>query len=461
MSQSWGRLDDGRFHYKRSLASRVILLTTMAVGLVVALVALGAYLTVRMQMQAALDASLLERAKTTADNPALAQLASKVPSAALGANDVRVIYIDANQNWRTLDTGPTLTLGQSELSIAERQSGHSVRTIKAGDTRYRVVTVPAGNGTALVIAQSLETQDTVLGRLGIVMLLLGGAGVIAAGLAGWAVARNGLRPVRRLTLAAEHVARTEDLKPIPIEGTDEIARLAAAFNQMLTALSASRDRQRQLVADAGHELRTPLTSMRTNLDLLLQADAAGGMSPETRAELLDDVRAQMEELTTLIGDLVELGRQEGLTHVVEPVDLAEVVDRAVVRVRRRAPSLEFVVDTDPWWVTGESAALERALINLLDNAAKWSPEGGTVTTRLAGGVLTVCDQGPGISAEDRPHVFDRFYRSTDARAMPGSGLGLSIVRQIAERHAGTIAASRAQGGGACLTLRLPGKVRPD
>jgi two-component system sensor histidine kinase MprB len=169
----------------------------------------------------------------------------------------------------------------------------------------------------------------------------------------------------------------------------------------------------------------------------------------------------MEELTTLIGDLVELGRDEALTHIVEPLDLAEVVDRALVRVRRRAPGIEFAVDTDPWWVTGESAALERAVTNLLDNAAKWSPPGGTVTTRLAGGVLTVCDQGPGISEEDMPQVFDRFYRSAESRSMPGSGLGLSIVRQIAERHAGTIAASRAAGGGACLTLRLPGKVRPD
>jgi two-component system sensor histidine kinase MprB len=461
VSQPWTRWDDGRFHYNRSLASRVILLTTMAVGLVVALVALGAYLTVRMQMQASLDASLLERAETTAENPALADLVTRVPSAALGANDVRVIYIDSNQNWRTLDTGPTLTLGRPELDVAERQSGNSVRTIDTGDIRYRVVSVPAGDGTALVIAQSLETQDRVLGRLGIVMLLLGGAGVIAAGLAGWAVARNGLRPVRRLTLAAEHVARTEDLTPIPLEGSDEIARLAAAFNQMLAALSASRDRQRQLVADAGHELRTPLTSLRTNLDLLIQADATGGMAPEARTELLGDVRAQMEELTTLIGDLVELGRDEGLTHIVEPVDLAEVVDRAVARVRRRAPGVEFVVDADPWWVTGEFAALERAVTNLLDNAAKWSPPGGAVTTRLAGGVLTVTDQGPGISDEDRPHIFDRFYRSRESRSMPGSGLGLSIVRQIAERHAGTVAASRAPGGGATLTLRLPGRVRPD
>ena len=240
-----------------------------------------------------------------------------------------------------------------------------------------MVTVPASTpGQALSIAQSLEPQEKVLAKLGGVMLLFGIAGVVAAGMAGWAVARNGLRPVRRLTTAVEGIARTEDLTPLPVEGDDEIARLATAFNQMLTALAASRDRQRQLVADAGHELRTPLTSLRTNLDLLSQADEAGArdLSPESRAELLDDVRAQIEELTTLIGDLVELARDEPLTHVVESVDLAEVVDRALIRVRRRAPGVEFDVDIASWWVVGESGPLERAVTNLLDNAAKWSPD---------------------------------------------------------------------------------------
>jgi two-component system, OmpR family, sensor histidine kinase MprB len=293
----------------------------------------------------------------------------------------------------------------------------------------------------------------------VVMLLFGLAGVIAAGIAGWAVARNGLRPVRKLTHAVEDIARTEDLTPLPVEGDDEIARLAAAFNQMLTALAASRDRQRQLVADAGHELRTPLTSLRTNVDLLTQA-GEGGLPPEARAELLDAVRAQIEEMTTLIGDLVELARDEPLTHVVESVDLSEVVYRALVRVRRRAPGLTFDVDAQPWWVIGEPAPLERAITNLLDNAAKWSPPGGTVTVRLRNGVLTVEDEGPGISPDDLPHVFDRFYRSEESRSMPGSGLGLSIVRQVMERHAGSVEAGAGASGGARLTVVLPGGDEP-
>ena len=229
---------------------------------------------------------------------------------------------------------------------------------------------------------------------------------------------------------------------------------------MLAALAASRDRQRRLVADAGHELRTPLTSLRTNLDLLVQAEHGAGIPPEARAELLDDVRAQIEEMTNLIGDLVELARDEPLPHVVETVELTEVLHRAVARVRRRAPGVTFEVTASEWWLTGESAALERAVTNLLDNAAKWSPESGTVTVALHEGVLTVADHGPGISPEDLPHVFDRFYRSKESRGMPGSGLGLSIVRQVAMRHSGTVDAAVNPGGGTLMTLRLPGAPWP-
>jgi two-component system sensor histidine kinase MprB len=291
------------------------------------------------------------------------------------------------------------------------------------------------------------------------MLLFGIAGMIIAGLAGWAVARNGLRPVRRLTASVEDIARTQRLDPIPIEGSDEVARLSQSFNQMLHALSASQHRQRQLVADAGHELRTPLTSLRTNLDLLVQADASSGFSPESRAELLSDVRAQIGEMTTLIGDLVELARDEPVPPTVEPVELTAVLGQAVARVRRRA-DVEFDVHTAPWWVTGDADALERAITNLLDNAAKWSPEGGVVTVRLEGGTLTVADQGPGISPEDLPHVFERFYRAAESRGMPGSGLGLSIVRSIAERHGGSVRAESGAEGGAIFRLTVPGEPAP-
>jgi two-component system sensor histidine kinase MprB len=322
-----------------------------------------------------------------------------------------------------------------------------------------MVAVSAGDGQALVLAQSMQSTDRMLDRLGLVMLLFGVAGMITAGLAGWAVARNGLRPVRRLTASVEDIARTQQLDPIPIEGSDEVARLAQSFNEMLHALSASQHRQRQLVADAGHELRTPLTSLRTNLDLLVQADASTGLSPESRAELLGDVRAQIGEMTTLIGDLVELARDEPVSPTVEPVELTAVLGQAVARVRRRA-DVRFDVHSSPWWVTGDADALERAITNLLDNAAKWSPEAGVVTVTLDRGTLLVADQGPGISPDDLPHVFERFYRSAESRGMPGSGLGLSIVRSIAQRHGGTVQAGAAPGGGAAIWLSIPGQPAP-
>ncbi|MDZ5619207.1 HAMP domain-containing sensor histidine kinase [Nocardioides sp. HM23] len=457
---------DGRWHYRRSLASRVILLTMLTVGLAVAFVAVAAYATARFQMQQSLDASLLERAQDAAGADELLQIGvgEEVPSWALGAGDVRIAFLPAEGKGRVLDDGPDILLGRSELEVAQGKRESSIRTIRIEGERYRVVAVPTEHrpDLALVIAQPLEDQDRILARLGWVTIAFGGVGVLAAGLAGWLVASNGLRPVRRLTTAVERIARTEDLRRLPVEGDDEVARLANAFNMMLTALDASRVRQRQLVADASHELRTPLTSLRTNIDLLTMSGGdAPSLPPEAREELMEDIRAQIEELTTLIGDLTELARDEPVPPTVEPVDLADVVDHAVERVRRRAPDVTFEVFTRPWWVVGEAPALERAVTNLLDNAAKWSPDGGLVTVRLSDGVLTVDDQGPGIPAEERARIFDRFWRSADSRTLPGSGLGLAIVRQVAERHAGSVQAAENVGGGARLVLKLPGTEKVD
>ncbi|SDC36613.1 sensor histidine kinase [Nocardioides lianchengensis] len=463
-----GTLDpDGRWHYRRSLASRVTLLTTMAVGVAVAFVAVGAYVVVRMQLQASMDDSLIERANATAGLPVFinANTGNEFPAWALTSTDVRIGTISADgRGFYPYKDGEVPKLGDAELEVAAGKSDLSVRTARAhdSDSRFRVVAVPYRDDEALVICESLESQEQLLTKLGVVMALFGAAGVIAAAMAGWGVAANGLRPVRLLTGRVEHIARTEELQPIPVEGHDEIARLSSAFNQMLASLAASRDRQRQLVADAGHELRTPLTSLRTNLDLLAQSDASGGaaLPPEARAELLDDVRAQIEEMTTLIGDLVELARDEPMAHVIETVDLAEVVDHALSRVRRRGPGVRIDLDVDPWYVIGEQGALERAVTNLLDNAVKWSPAGGTVRVALTDGELTVEDEGPGIADADLPRVFERFWRSDESRSMPGSGLGLSIVQQVAVRHSGTVAAGRAASGGARMVLRIPGASTP-
>lgn len=447
---------------KTTLAGRVTLLATIAVGISVAIVALAAYWTMRNALYDSIDDSLYNRATAAAKSRDIRDVGVSGPSWLPGATDIHVRLVSEDGSYKSSDSiewtrGASL-VGQPELDVARGVQEVTTRTIATTHGTFRVTAVPVpGEASALVLAQSLEPVQDTLGRLGLVMLFFGVLGVLVATLAGWGVARNGLRPVRRLTLAVEEIARTERLDPISVEGNDEIARLSLAFNQMLASLAASRDRQRRLVADAGHELRTPLTSLRTNLDLLTQAEARGGMPAQAKEELLDDVRFQIEELTTLIGDLTELARDEPVQGAgVEAIDFDEVVARSIDRVRRRGAGLSFDVDLDQWWVVGHAASLERAVTNLLDNAAKWSPTAGTITVRMTEGTLTVTDQGPGISAEDLPHVFDRFYRSTESRTMPGSGLGLAIARQAADRHGGAVWVADTGTDGTTFALHLPG-----
>jgi two-component system sensor histidine kinase MprB len=444
-----------------SLRGRVALLVSAAVAIAVAAVTVAALMVVSAQVHRQFDQDLIGRARAAVGG-ALGdpERLSHVDRSTYG--DVEVALLFPNGDVALPPGGERPPTDATEMSVARSQDHGSIRTAEQAGQSLRVVAVPAG-GLALVLAQSTSSTEHTLRVLTLVLGGVGLAGVLLSALAGLLVARAGLRPVERLTAAAEDIARTEQLATIPVHGTDELARLTEAFNAMLVALDSSRTRQKQLVADAGHELRTPLTSLRTNVDLLAQNDStapAAQLPHGDRVALISDVRAQIEELSVLVGDLVELSRDDGPTTsgTVEPVDVAEVVDRAVERVRRRAQGLTFDVEAEPWEVTGQPAALERAVTNLLDNAAKWSPPGGTVTVRLADGELTVDDQGPGIDEADRPHVFERFYRSIEARAMPGSGLGLAIVAQTVRRHGGEVEAGQAPGGGARITLRLPAAV---
>ncbi len=451
-----------------SLRARLALLVALAVAFGIALVAVAAYVTVGTQLRAQLDAGLLGRAEAAVTSPlADPNLLVNVPAAALGAGDIEIAAISASGRSASPAGATKPPLGSQELAVARGEAARSIRTgVDSAGDEVRVVAVPvpcSGGGCALVLAQSTAQLQRTLDRLAVVLLLVGLVGVGLAALAGLAVASAGLRPVERLTKAAEEVSRTGIPEPLDIPDgppQDELARLATTFNTMLAALAHSRDQQRRLVADAGHELRTPLTSLRTNLDLLAQSDAAGAtggrtLDPADRAALLSDVRAQVEELGDLVGDVVELAREDSPESVAEPLDFAEVVDRAVTRVRRRAPGVTFNVTTQPWPMVGDPALLERAVTNLLDNAARWTPDGSTVTVILDAGRLTVADEGPGIADSDLPHVFERFYRSPDARAMPGSGLGLAIVSQAAQRHGGAVAAGRTASGGALLTFVVP------
>ena len=261
------------------------------------------------------------------------------------------------------------------------------------------------------------------------------------------------------------MARTEDLGiriPVEDDAEDEVARLSRSFNSMTSSLASSRELQQQLIADAGHELRTPLTSLRTNIELLTRSEETGRPIPEAdRKALLASVKAQMTELASLIGDLQELSRSEGQRgERVQVVSLQDTAEAALRRARLRGPELTITADLQPWYVRAEPSALERALVNILDNAVKFSPEGGTVEVRLSEGVLTVRDHGPGIPEDELPHVFDRFWRSPSARALPGSGLGLSIVVRTVQQAGGEVTLARADGGGTMATVRLPGGPTP-
>jgi two-component system, OmpR family, sensor histidine kinase MprB len=452
--------------FRGTLASRVALLAALAVTASVVFGSAAAYAVVRHQLYASLDGSLLERAEAASQTSALSQLTQQdVPSWMLGAADIRIAVLHADRRVdyaEDPEDSYTIELGRTELEVARGQSPESTRTAISEGDRYRVAAVPGNeDGTALILAQSLGPTYDALGKLGAVLTLFGLLGIGLAGLLGWMVARSGLRPVRGLAEAVEDIARTEDLRPIPVLGHDEVARLAVAFNQTLGALDRSRTRQRQLVADAGHELRTPLTSLRTNLDLLCQAEdpsSPGALGSTDRAEVMADLRFQIDELTQLIGDLTELARQDAPeVQRQQQLDLAEVVERAVDRVRRRASTLHYDVDVSPWVVHGDPQALDRAITNLLDNAAKWSPPLGRVTVRLHDGVVTVLDQGPGIPEADLPHIFERFYRSPESRTMPGSGLGLAIVAKVAESHGGWVRAGSGPEGGAAFWVGLPGE----
>jgi two-component system sensor histidine kinase MprB len=356
--------------------------------------------------------------------------------------------------------------GRGTLRNGTDSDGNPVRVLTTALEVEGVDGHYVARNAALIIALPLNSTEATLNELALLLLAVSGIGVLGAGAAGLAVARAGLRPVDRLTEAVEHVARTEDLSvriPVDEDSDDEIARLSRSFNSMTTALASSRELQQQLIADAGHELRTPLTSLRTNIELLTRSEETGRPIPAAdRKALLASVRAQMTELAALISDLQELSRPDTGQHAARTRIVAwqDVVESALRRARLRGPELTITADVQPWYVRAEPSSLERAVVNILDNAVKFSPEGGTVEVRLADGVLTVRDHGPGIPADELPHVFDRFWRSPSARALPGSGLGLSIVARTVRQAGGEVSLAPAPGGGTVATIRLPGAPVP-
>jgi two-component system sensor histidine kinase MprB len=439
-----------------SFRVRLTIAAAAAVAIAVVIASVVVYFVVRNELRAQVDDALGERAEELSHVPPgnIARI-FVTPKGELGAAaGYPQIVTDDGKKLRPPGETASLPVGPEVLEVAAGQRDEFLDDATVDDTHIRYITVPYGPAFALQLARPLTEVDESLEQIRTILVIISLGGIGAAAALGLVVTRAAVAPVRHLTETTERVAETRDLSErIETDRRDEIGRLAESFNTMLGALEESTRAQRQLVMDASHELRTPLTSLRTNIEVLAEGKA---LPAGERKRLVNDVVEQLDELTTLIGELMVLARGEQPPAEPEDVRLDLVTADTVERIRRNRPGVMFSTELEESVVHGVPVTIERAVGNLLDNAAKWSPPGGEVEVAVRGSQLTVRDHGPGIDEDDLPYVFDRFYRASSARGMPGSGLGLAIVKQVAEAHGGEVVAERAEGGGTKVTLRLNG-----
>jgi len=441
-----------------TLRARLTLVAAGVVAVVVAIAAATTYFVMRHELYNQVDTSLANDARSVNVNDLAA------PEGFPG-NLVEIF----NTHGAPIGTGTiSVRFDSSMRAVAEGRRGEFFQDATAthdGTTSpLREFVAPINTqfgqvvGVAVVVREMSET-DRALERLRLILILVSLGGIAVAAAAGALVSRATLSPVRRLTAAAERIAETGDpSERVPEGGKGELAHLGATFNTMLASLEESLETQRRFVADASHELRTPLTSIQTNIDVL-RGDIELG--PKQRRALLDDLQRESQEMRSLIASLLELARAGGAQQEKAQFQLDELVEDLLERAQLRFPAVTWqAYRIEPTVVAGYRDRMERAVWNLLENAGKWSGDGGSVDVSLTAGELRVRDHGPGIDEEDRPLVFERFYRSAAARSMPGAGLGLSIVREVAEAHGGTVVAENAAGGGALFRLSLDGAARP-
>jgi two-component system, OmpR family, sensor histidine kinase MprB len=449
-----------------TLRARLTLVAVGVVAFVVVLASATTYFVMRHELQDQVDGSL----RTTAHSVQFEQHLNPGPGD-YGGNLVEVVDADGRIVAASQNLALSYVNDPRVIAVARSGDMHSgfFRNITADErvagkprvpVRLREYVTPLGppNYEAAIVVKSLQPTDRALDRLRTILFLVSLGAIALAAILGALVSGAALAPVRRLTAAAERIAETgEPSERVPEGGQDELARLGASFNTMLASLEESLATQRRFVADASHELRTPLTSLQTNIDVL-RGDVQ--LAPEQRRELLEDLHRESQEMRTLIAGLLELARG-GAQVEKEQYQFDDLIEDTVERARTRFPEVSWLTDSlEPTIVDGYPDRMERAVWNLLENAGKWSGDGSSVEVSLAGGELQVRDHGPGFADEDRPLVFDRFYRSADARSMPGAGLGLAIVREVAEAHGGTVAAENARDGGAVVRLSLNGAARP-
>jgi two-component system, OmpR family, sensor histidine kinase MprB len=435
-----------------TLRRRLMLMSAVAVGVTVALASLVCYLAMRSELRAQVDRRLLAQGELVQHIGALRGGAPPaLPRRAGGpAEFSQVVAPDGDVSDRQGGLAIGIASGDLTAAGAAGKVAPFLSDRTADGVHIRVITVPIEGLGAVQLGRSLESVDAVLGRLRIVLALLVLVGTAFAAALARVFARPVVRPISELTRAAEHIEATGDLgRRIGARGEDEVGRMAQRFDAMLDRVQASQAAQRQLVADASHELRTPVTSLRTNMEVLL---AGAELEEGERRALLRDMVGQSEELSGLVGDLIELARGDEGDPPIEDVALDALVGEAVERARRHAPGVRFRTELEPCVMLGVPDRLGRAVNNVLDNAAAFSPPGGMVEVALRDGVLEVRDHGPGAPDEELGQIFDRFFRGAQRRARPGSGLGLAIVRQVAEAHGATVEAANAPGGG--LVVRL-------
>ena len=443
---------------------RLSLAAAAAVAVAVALASAGAYVGVRAKLRGEVDSSLRNRADTIeravgdirvlAPDPLPAPVEPRIVRFGGAGGAVQfVTRAGVPISPPGLGSPVTLPVGPAARRIALGKGSAKLADEHVNGQHLRVITAPLPDGGAIQVARPLNEVDSVMNGLLILLSVITAGGIALAAALGGFVSRASLRPVRRFTERTEAVAAAPLMgQRLDVESDDELGRLARSFNDTLAQLERSVTSQRRLVADASHELRTPLASLKTNLEVLRRREA--DLSPQERGELLRDLEEQADELALLVADVVDLARRGEAEQAFEPVPLDELVAAAVERARRHTPQVGYTTELEPTVVQGVPERLDRAVANLLQNAAKWNSNGEPVEVRLANGELLIRDHGPGFDAEDLPHVFDRFYRARSARSLPGSGLGLAIVRQVAEVHGAVVEAGNAEGGGARLRLRF-------
>jgi two-component system sensor histidine kinase MprB len=479
-----------------SFERRVTVAVAAAVAVAVVLASFASYLIVRQEFRHAIDKSLRNSlavdqhrmlGRPFTHRGGLPPLPAGVRSPAFGATGFAGASSQSQRlHYLLLGNGPSrlgepgvvqlvsasgritpaygvihkLPAGKTIVALARAGKGSVTFNTRVAGTDVRVLAAGVLPGVAIEIDRSLSEQEATLANLRLILLIVAAVGIALAALLGWLVAHATLAPVRSLTAAAKHVAATNDLgERIDDRRRDELGSLARSFNAMLEALDGtiraldeSARAQRQLIADASHELRTPVTSVRTNIEILQRSD---DLAPAERARLIGDVVGQLEELSALVGDLIELARDDEQVEPLEDIRLDILVGEAIERTKLHSPHVQFAVALEETLVSGVPSRLGRAINNLLENAVKFAGTQAPIEVRLHDGELEIRDHGPGIDADELPHIFDRFFRGARSRSLPGSGLGLAIVRQVVERHSGTVTAGPAPGGGTIVRLQLP------